>query len=63
MFAIEYGPKDNRITVSGVRALQVVARAEAIIAGGATELRIIFPDGKSCDLQQFKLDLGRMIIG
>ena len=63
MFSIEYGPKGRRVTVSGVRVLQIVAKAEALIAGGATELRIVFPDGKSCDLPQFKHDLGRMNIG
>ena len=61
MFAIEYGPKGNRVTVSGVQVLQVVAAAEALIESGATELRIIGPDGKSTNLTKFKFDLGRMI--
>jgi hypothetical protein len=62
MFTIEFGPKDNRITMPGVKIMQVVPKAEALIAGGATELRIVGPDGKSTDLQQFKIDLGRMIV-
>jgi hypothetical protein len=49
--------------VSGVRVLQIVAKAEALIASGATELRIIGPDGRSTDLAQFKFNLARMIIG
>jgi hypothetical protein len=63
MFSIEYGPKGRRVTVSGVRVLQIVAKAEALIASGATELRIIGPDGRSTDLPQFKFNLARMIIG
>jgi hypothetical protein len=62
MFTIEYGPKGQRITVPGVKIMQVVPKAEALIADGATELRIIGPDGRSSDLSQFKFDLGRMII-
>jgi hypothetical protein len=62
MFTIEYGPKGKRITMPGVKVQQVVPKAEALVAGGATELRIVFPDGKSTDLPQFKLDLGRMLI-
>ena len=62
MFTIEYGPKGNRITVPGVRLLLVVAKAEALITGGATELRIIGPDGRSTDLPKFRSDLERMLI-
>jgi hypothetical protein len=39
-----------------------LAKAEALVAGGATDLRILRPDGTVMDLQQFKFDLGRMII-
>ena len=48
--------------MSGVEIMQVVSEAEALIAGGATELRIVGPDGRSSDLPQFKFDLGRMIV-
>jgi hypothetical protein len=62
MFTIEYGPKGNRIAVSGLKLSQVVPAAEALIEGGAVGLRIIDQDGKLHDLPEFKLGLGLILI-
>jgi hypothetical protein len=62
MFTIEYGPKGNRIAVSGLKLSQVVPAAEALIEGGALDLRILDREGKSHDLPEFKLGLGLIVI-
>ena len=61
---IERAIADRRILRTWLMrgTIHFVAAADVLVEGGATELRIIFPDGKSCDLPQFKFDLGRMII-
>jgi hypothetical protein len=62
MFSIEYGPKDNRIAVSRLKLSQVVPAAEALLEGGAINLRIIDQKGKPHDLPEFKLGLGLIVI-
>ena len=62
MFSIEYGPKGNRIVVSGLKLSQVVPAAEALLEGGAVNLRIIDQKGKQHDLPEFKLGLGLIVI-
>ena len=41
MFSIEYGPKGNRVAISRLKLSQVLPAAEALIEGGAVDLRII----------------------
>jgi len=62
MFTIEYGPKGNRIAVSGFELSQVVAGAVALIEGGAVDLRIIDQEGKFHELPEFKLGLELIVI-
>ena len=62
MFTIEYRPKGNRIAVSSLKLSQVVPTTEALIEGGAVNLRIIDQNGKLHDLPEFKLGLGLILI-
>jgi len=62
MFSIEYGPKGNRVAVSRLKLSQVLPAAEALIEGGAVDLRIIDQQGKARDLPEFKLGLGLIVI-
>jgi hypothetical protein len=62
MFTIEYGPKGNRIAVSGFKLDQVIPEAEALIERGAVDLRIIDQQGKSHDLPEFKLGAGLILV-
>ena len=62
MFSIEYGPSGNRIALSDFKLHQVIPAAEALIDGGAVDLRIIDQHGNSHDLPEFKLGLGLILV-
>ena len=61
-YTIEYDPDGKRITMPGIKVLQVVAKAEALVAGGATDVRIIGQEGKPIALAQFKAELAQLIV-
>ena len=61
-FTIEYGPSENRTSMPSVMAMQIVRYAEALLAVGATDLRIIGADGQTTDLREYKAALEKLII-
>jgi hypothetical protein len=59
-YTIEYGPKGDRQTVTGLKLAQIAPQADELIAAGEQDVRILNPRGEPVDLAQFKLDVQGM---